>query len=90
MNHMLPGKLNEFVLIQRGPDGSYAVEYGPRDPEAGRYTCSDFKSVAEAIEWVDRLDQSIFGFAPSAGARAAPITGAAATQLQDAVLDAQR
>jgi hypothetical protein len=68
MNHMLPGQMNEFVLIQRGPDGSYAVEYGPRDPSASRYVCSDFKSVDEAIEWVDRLDQSIFGFAAPANA----------------------
>jgi hypothetical protein len=67
---MLPAQMNEFVLIQRGPDGSYAVEYGPRDPAASRYVCSDFKSVADAIEWVDRLDQSIFGFGSAASERA--------------------
>jgi hypothetical protein len=68
MNLMLPGQMNEFVMIQRGPDGLYAVEYGPRDSFASRYVCSDFKSVAEAIEWVHRHDQSIFCFGAPASA----------------------
>jgi hypothetical protein len=58
MGHIEINKLNEFVAIKREGDGTFSVEYGMSDLTKNRYICSDFKSVNDAIAWIERLDSS--------------------------------
>jgi hypothetical protein len=58
MNHVAPLPMNEFVVIRREENGTFQVEYGPKNSPACRYVCSDFRTVDDAIAWVDRLDRS--------------------------------